>query len=62
MDDGKMWSLLRNVLLQGAAIQMDYSSGRYANYEEYARRMDVAANERVDEMRAALSATDAGSP
>lgn len=56
MNNGDLWSLLRNVLLQGAAIQMDYQGGKYRDYEEYARRVDTAASERVDEMRAALSA------
>ena len=43
------WSWVRSVLSQGSAIQQDYAAGKYACYEEYAARLDVAARERIDE-------------
>ena len=44
MDEGKLWSLIRNVLSQGTVIQLDYAARRY---EEYSARLDTAASERV---------------
>ena len=45
MDEGKLWSLIRNVLSQGGAIQLDRAS--MSSYEEYSARLDAAAAERV---------------
>ena len=45
MDEGKLWSLIRNVLSQGGAIQLDRAS--MSGYEEYSARLDAAAAERV---------------
>ena len=45
MDEGKLWSLIRNVLTQGGAIQLDRAS--MSSYEEYSARLDAAAAERV---------------
>lgn len=45
MDEGKLWSLIRNVLTQGSAIQLDRAS--MSGYEEYSARLDAAAAERV---------------
>jgi len=45
MDEGKLWSLIRNVLSQGGAIQLDRAS--MSGYEEYSARLDAAASERV---------------
>ncbi len=44
MDEGKLWSLIRNVIAQGAAIQIDYAN---RGYEEFSARIDAAAAERV---------------
>jgi len=46
MDEGKLWSLIRNVLQQGAAMQLDSAS---IAYETYSARLDFAASERVAE-------------
>lgn len=47
-DEGELWSLIRRVLEQGAAIQQDYTAGNHkGGYEEYSARMDLAARERV---------------
>ena len=54
-DRGDLWSFLRDVLSQGAAIQMDYSAGKYGGYEAYSARVDAAARERADYIAAALS-------
>lgn len=61
-DDGRLWSMLRNVLEQGAAINMDYAGGKYKTYEEYAARIDVAAHERVDLFRLSARPVSAGEP
>jgi hypothetical protein len=49
---GELWSLLRYVLHQGAAIAHDFKD---EPYETYVRRMDLAARERVDELLALLA-------
>lgn len=59
-DDGRLWSMLRNVLEQGAAINMDYAGGKYRSYEEYAARIDVAAHERVGLFRLSARSVSAG--
>lgn len=48
MTEGQMWSFMRRVLEQGAAIQLDYRAGKYQCYEEYSARLDEAARERAD--------------
>lgn len=53
--DGELWSFLRSVMTQGAAIYQDYQGGKYATYEHYSGRLDAAASDRVDLLRAALS-------
>lgn len=53
--DGELWSFLKSVMSQGAAIQQDYAAGNHPTYEHYARRMDIAASERVDELRRLLA-------
>jgi len=45
MDEGKLWSLIRNVLSQGGAIQLARAS--MSGYEEYSARLDAAASDRV---------------
>lgn len=52
---GELWSWLKNVMEQGAAIHQDYQSGKHPTYEHYSARMDAAASERADEL-AALTA------
>lgn len=47
MDEGKLWSLIRNALSQGGAIQLDRAS--MSGYEEYSARLDAAASDRVAE-------------
>lgn len=45
------WSFIRSVLAQGTDIYKDYQAGKYADYEAYARRLDVAAQERIASLR-----------
>lgn len=52
---GELWSWLKKVMEQGAAIHQDYQSGKHPTYEHYSARMDAAASERADEL-AALTA------
>jgi hypothetical protein len=62
MNDGELWSFLRAVLSQGGDIQLDYQSGKYADYEEYSARLDDAARVRRHQFREMEKATpDAGS-
>lgn len=56
LDSGRLWSMLRAVLEQGAAIQQDYAAGKYPSYEHYAARIDEVARERADALTAALAA------
>jgi hypothetical protein len=56
----ELWSFLRNVLEQGRSIQMDYVNGKYPTYEELCARVDEAARERYDELRAAIDMLGAG--
>lgn len=51
-----LWSLLRAVLEQGAAINQDSMAGKYPTYEHWSARMDEAARERADELEQALTA------
>jgi len=44
MDEGKLWSLIRNVLQQGADVHIDHCG---LGYEKYSARLDAAAAERV---------------
>lgn len=44
IDEGKLWSLIRDVLKQGAAIYVDHES---LGYERYSARLDAAASFRV---------------
>ena len=48
MDEEKIWSFLRKVISQGAAIRDDYKSGKYS-YEQYSARIDAAAAERTEQ-------------
>lgn len=56
--DGELWSFLRSVMSQGADIHQDYLGGKYATYEHYSARLDAAASDRVDLLRAALESTE----
>jgi len=49
-----LWSFLRDVLSQGATIQLDYRQGA-RQYEEFSARLDEAAREREAELQAQLS-------
>lgn len=51
IDEGKLWSLIRSVMQQGAAIHIDHES---LGYERYSARLDAAASERVAEFVALL--------
>ena len=53
---GLSWSDARSILMQGASIQQDYMAGRYANYEDFAARVDAAAREIADGNRYAARA------
>lgn len=44
MDEGKLWSFLRSVMLQGQDILHDH---REKPYEQMSARLDEAARERV---------------
>lgn len=48
IDEGKLWSFIRDVLGQGGAIWQDYQAGRYSGYEDYSARLDEAAREWAD--------------
>lgn len=61
-DAGEVWSMLRRVLEQGAAIQQDYAAGKYASYEHYSARVDEAARERVPEFTVKLDAMSGRGP
>lgn len=50
------WSFLRSVLSQGMAIQQDYQTGKYADYELLSARLDEAARERDTELELAIAA------
>ncbi len=50
-----LWSFLRNVLMQGAAIEQDSVQGRFETYEHFSARMDEAAREREAELLASQS-------
>ena len=54
--EARLWSLIGRVLSQGAAIQMDYAAGKYAGIEDYYRRIDDAARERLPEFVALCAA------
>lgn len=56
------WSMVRSILMQGAAIQQDYQAGKFATYEHYSARMDAAARERIDELSASPAAAKEYSP
>lgn len=58
MDEGKLWSLIRSVLSQGGAIQLDRAS--MSSYEEYSARLDAAAAERVADFTKLADARIAG--
>ena len=55
IDDGELWSIIREVLSQGHAQQMDYMAGKYHRYEEFSARVDGAARERVSAFMALLT-------
>lgn len=62
MSDGELWSFIRCVLEQGAAIQQDYQAGKYSCYEEYAARVDEAARQRVPEFKRVLANAESDEP
>ena len=47
VDDGKLWSFLRSVMAQGIGIRADHTE-----YELFSARLDAAAAERVEQLRA----------
>ena len=51
MNDGHLWSFLRDVLRQGTNIEQDNQNGAYKSYEEFSARLDAAARERVDQFK-----------
>jgi hypothetical protein len=52
IDDGELWSFLRSVLSQGGDIWLDHAA---RSYEQYSARLDAAARERVDALKALIS-------
>lgn len=59
VSEGELWHFMRSTLEQGSAIQLDYNAGKYPTYEHYAARIDAAGSERVDQLKAMLSAAPA---
>ena len=51
MTEGELWSWVRRVMCQGAAIRQDHE---HKTYEEYSARLDAAAAERAEELTARL--------
>lgn len=62
LTEDELWSWVRSVLSQGAAIRSDYMAGLYMSYEHYRARLDCAASERVDELWARLTETNSDYP
>jgi hypothetical protein len=50
-NDGDIWSLIRDIMSQGATIHQDYINGNYRNYEEYSARLDAASSARIEEVK-----------
>lgn len=50
----ELWSWVRSVMGQGAAIRADYDMGNHKEYEAYSSRLDAAAAERAEELLARL--------
>lgn len=51
MNDGEMWTFVRSVLSQGAAIAQGHLGGvKYPNFEEYQKKLDEVARERAEEL------------
>lgn len=51
MNDGEMWTFVRSVLSQGAAIAQGHLGGvKYPNFEAYQRKLDEVARERAEEL------------
>jgi len=53
-DEGKLWSFLRNALVEGSDICRFHKA---MTYEEYSRRMDAAAHKRTTQLINLLNAT-----
>ncbi|MGH8217377.1 MAG: hypothetical protein ACREUT_02220 [Steroidobacteraceae bacterium] len=49
IDEGRLWSFLRDVLRQGGAIEADSVAGKYESYEHLSAHVDEAARKRVEE-------------
>lgn len=39
--NGEIWSAIRTLLEQGAAIQQDYAAGKYEGYEHYTKEREA---------------------
>lgn len=51
MNDGEMWTFVRSVLSQGAAIAQGHLGGvKYPDFEAYQRKLDEVARERAEEL------------
>ena len=56
-DEGELWSFMRSTLKQGVDIWHDHVN---RHREEYEARIDEAARERVEKLRAAIAAVKDG--
>jgi hypothetical protein len=49
VDEGRLWSFLRDVLSQGMAIEKDMQNGAYPSYEHFSAHIDEVARKRAAE-------------
>jgi hypothetical protein len=59
IDEGKLWSFLRDTLQHGVAIAADHAD---KSYEVFSARMDGAARERAELFNRRVTAKKAGEP
>lgn len=50
-----LWSLLRNLLSQGAVIHKDYDAGNFGSYEMFSAKLDEVARDKEDEIMELLA-------
>ena len=50
IDEGKLWSFLRDVLSHGMAIEKDLQAGAYPSYEHFSAHIDDVARKRAEEL------------
>lgn len=57
IDEGKLWSFLRDCINQGTYIQMDVANGQYLTTDALHAHLDHCARERVEQFAARCYAT-----